>query len=103
MSIAESAATPKCATRLRLELTLGDNSPSSATPAFSQRRIRLIRSCLKNPQASARQGESRRESAVYMRVNEHFELIFNAVLCRMRGFSTASKARISDSMLDEAQ
>jgi hypothetical protein len=27
-----------------------------------------------------------------MRVNEHFELIFNAVLCRMRGFSTASKA-----------
>jgi hypothetical protein len=48
--------------------------------------IRLaLRSCLKIPQASTRQGENRRESAVYMRVTEHFEWSFDAptnIKCR---------------------
>ena len=48
------------------------------------------RSCLKIIQVSAGQGKNRRESAVYRRVNKHFEPIFNAVICQLNNFKTAS-------------
>ena len=37
-----------------------------------------------------RQDKNREKSAVYRRVNEHFEPISNAVWCQLRGFTTAS-------------
>jgi hypothetical protein len=50
-----------------------------------------LRSRFKITQLGARQGKNRRGSAVCMGVNEHFEPIFNAVLCQLRDFKTASK------------
>ena len=49
-----------------------------------------LRSRFKIIQVSAGQGENRRDSAVYRRVNEHFEPIFNAQMCQLNSFKTAS-------------
>jgi hypothetical protein len=35
-------------------------------------------------------GKNWRKSAAYMRVNEHFESIFNTAMCQLKGFKTAS-------------
>jgi hypothetical protein len=44
---------------------------------------------------SAGQGKNRGESAVYTEVNEHFEPIFNAVMCQLKSFKTASELPVS--------
>ena len=56
-------------------------------PDFPQPDLPEIRSCFKIILVSAGsgQGKNRRESAVYTRVNEHFEPIVNAVMCQSRG------------------
>ena len=60
----------------------------------------MLRSCCKITQVNARQDKNRQKSAVHMRVNEHFEPIFNAVLCQLRGFATASQSQANASCLD---
>jgi hypothetical protein len=42
-----------------------------------------LTSCFEITQVSAKQSKNRRESAAYYGVNEHFEPIFNAVLCQL--------------------
>ena len=61
------------------------------TKKLLRRLMHPLRSCFKKSQASTRQGKNRRESAVYKGVNEHFEPILNAGLCRLRVFKTASE------------
>jgi hypothetical protein len=51
------------------------------------------RSSFKSPQVSGRQGINWGESAFYMGVNEHLELIYNAVSCQLRVLKTASKQK----------